>query len=238
MREINLNEEREYENKKALGSNIRSPQSKYYWATRLPMEAHTAMVVGTITNKDIMEIGCASGDSAKKYTKYATSYVGFDLSNQAIQNCILLKLPNAKFICGDAHQIGMPDNSFDCIIVSGLLHHLDLTRALPEIKRLLKTNGTLLFREPLGINPLINLYRYLTQYARTSDERPFTYADLQLMKSYFHLENVQWFGFFSILSAFIKSTLLMKIMTRIDYIFSSLPIKYFYWQFSGVARKK
>ncbi|MDB2524571.1 class I SAM-dependent methyltransferase [Amylibacter sp.] len=136
------------------------------------------------------------------------------------------------------HVLPFDDKSMDFVIVNSLLHHLDLKAAFEEISRVLKVDGGLIFREPLGTNPLIQLYRYFTPSARTIDERPFTFNDLKLMQRYFDIEDVRWFGFINILSAFIRLKGLRQFLTFLDNILSLTPIKYFYWQFSGIAKLK
>ena len=124
------------------------------------------------------------------------------------------------------------------MIVYSLLHHMDLETTFIEIKRVLKDDGLLLFWEPLGTNPFFQLYRKLTPKARTDDERPFTIRDLKLMQSHFFLEDVNWYGFSSIVSAFLRLNLLRIALSSIDHVLSKTPLKYLYWQFAGVARKK
>ena len=96
-------------------------------------------------------------------------------------------------------------------------------------------DGKLIFREPLGTNPLFNFYRKLTPTARTVDERPFTFDDLKVMNKYFILNNIQYFGFITILSAFWRNDAIRMILTKIDNIIAKSPLKYFYWQISGVV---
>lgn len=77
-----------------------------------------------------------------------------------------------RFSLMDANELQFADDSFDVVIGNAILHHLDLTRALDEIKRVLKPHGKMLFVEPLGINPVGKLVRALTPQARTKDEQP------------------------------------------------------------------
>src|SRR2546426_4676222 len=71
-----------------------------------------------------------------------------------------------------------PSDTFDVSIGFAILHHLDLKRALPELHRVLKPGGVAYFAEPLGTNPLINLYRRFTPQFRTADERPIVLQEL------------------------------------------------------------
>ncbi len=238
MRKIDLEKERAYENKKVSGELERNNQSKFYWATSIPMNRHNRTTFSAIQDKDVLEIGCSVGELAKDYTKYTSSYLGIDLSDEAIRSASKYGLPNSTFICCDAHELPSEDAKFDCVIVNGLLHHLDLSLIFPEISRVLKLNGVLIFREPLGTNPIFQLYRRLTPSARTPDERPFTFDDLDLMKKYFKLDNLDWYGFSNIFSAFLRIGVLRKVLTSFDNLLSKTPIKYFYWQFSGFAMKR
>lgn len=238
LRKIDLELERNFENAKAKGGNSRKSQSKFYWATDIPINRHKKITFQKIKNKKILEIGCSSGKDAISYTQHSAFYCGIDISDEAIKNAMNLKLRNSEFLCVDGHNIPKNDEEFDCVVVNSLLHHLDLAKSFKEINRVLKSGGYLIFREPLGTNPLFQIYRYFTPLSRTPDERPFTFKDIRIMKNYFDLQYVQWFGFLSIISAFIKISLLKKFLTFLDYCLSKTFLKGFFWQFCGVAVKK
>jgi ubiquinone/menaquinone biosynthesis C-methylase UbiE len=77
-----------------------------------------------------------------------------------------------RFSLMDANNLEFADESFDMVIGSSILHHLDFVRALDEIKRVLKPQGRMLFVEPLDNNPVGKIVRALTPQARTQDEQP------------------------------------------------------------------
>lgn len=238
MRKIDTQAEKEFENKKALGGDARAKQSKFYWATALQTERHAARINKYILGKVVLEIGCATGNDALSYCQFSSSYIGIDISDEAIKIGKARDIKNAEFVCTDGHKIPAGDKTLDCVIVNSLLHHLDLETSFVEISRVLKDDGKLLFREPLGTNPFFQFYRYITPGARTVDERPFTFGDLRLMRKYFELEDVTWFGFLNIISGFIRVPTLRNGLSSIDKILSKSPLRYFFWQFSGLARKK
>ena len=78
-----------------------------------------------------------------------------------------------------AEQLAYRSESFDAAVGNAILHHVDLDMALPELARVLKPGGKGYFMEPLRHNPMINLYRRFTPEARTQDERPFTFKEIE-----------------------------------------------------------
>lgn len=238
MRKIDLNAEARFENKKAAGSDIRSAQNKFYWAVKINELEHIEITLRKIEHQKILEIGCSVGRDAEFYCQHAEEYHGIDLSDVAIAIAKSKRLPNARFYCTDAHELDFVDNSFDFVIVNSLLHHLDLEVVLPEIHRILKNTGCIILREPLGINPAFSGYRSLTPSARTEDEKPFDFRDLKLINEYFDLSNLSYFGFTNLTSAYLKSAILRKLTTKFDKLLARTPLRYLFWQISGILPVK
>ena len=237
MRKIDLHKERVFENKKQTNKHVRKNQKKFYWATEIPNRKHNLKTYKKISGKEILEIGCSNGSAASIYTKYCKSYVGLDISDEAIKNTKTLKLKNAKFILVDAHNIPIEDTSFDFVIVNGLLHHLDLKKSLQEIHRVRRKDGYLIFREPLGTKPFFQIYRILPPNPRTSDEKPFQLKEIDILENFFYLEDIKYLGFLNIISAFIRYLFLRKLLTNIDYYLSKTFLRFYFWQFCFFAKK-
>lgn len=85
----------------------------------------------------------------------------------------------------DAHALAFDDDTFDVVYGGAILHHLDLSAALPEIRRVLKPGGMVVFAEPLDVNPVARLIRVLTPGARTADEQPFRRRELAMLREHF-----------------------------------------------------
>ena len=85
----------------------------------------------------------------------------------------------------DANNLEFEDGEFDIVYGGQILHHLNFSRALAEIYRVLKKNGQIVFREPLGINPVSKMIRLLTPHARTRDEKPLGYEELDAINELF-----------------------------------------------------
>lgn len=93
-----------------------------------------------------------------------------------------------QFHLMDAHELQFEDDSFDVVFGGAILHHLQLDRALSEIRRVLKPGGSIVFLEPLDTNPVAKLVRLLTPQARTPDELPFTFKELGILRSHFDVD--------------------------------------------------
>jgi SAM-dependent methyltransferase len=74
---------------------------------------------------------------------------GLDISEEAIAS-FKTRWPGCEAVCAPITKSGLPDESFDCIVVVMGLHHLHphLGDALREIHRLLRRGGVFCFTEP------------------------------------------------------------------------------------------
>jgi ubiquinone/menaquinone biosynthesis C-methylase UbiE len=93
-----------------------------------------------------------------------------------------------QFHIMDAHELNFPNEHFDVVIGGAVLHHLDLPTALDEVHRVLKPGGLVVFREPLDINTVSKIVRFLTPQARTPDEQPFRRKDFRELEKRFNVE--------------------------------------------------
>jgi SAM-dependent methyltransferase len=65
-----------------------------------------------------------------------------------------------------------PDESFDVVFGSSILHHLNLAPALGEIYRVLKIRGGIVFTEPNMLNPQIWLERNIPIIRKLTNNSP------------------------------------------------------------------
>lgn len=88
-----------------------------------------------------------------------------------------------RLVKGD--EIPADNGEFDRIYGSGVLHHVSLNTAIPELARVLKPAGVGCFLEPLPYNPAINVYRKIATAVRTADERPLSMDDIESFRNHF-----------------------------------------------------
>ena len=165
--------------------------SRMFSITKEALNATYARIKAGAPGKRVLEYGCGQGEAsliiAKKYNP--KSVVGIDISDvavdQARSEAAVLELDNVSFEVMNAEERDFPDDEFDLVCGFGILHHLDLDIALRELVRVLKPDGSCVFLEPLGHNPAINLYRWLTPNLRTEDEHPLLLKDFAIFQRHF-----------------------------------------------------
>jgi SAM-dependent methyltransferase len=164
--------------------------------------------------KVFLDYACGAGEKTLAAARAgATLAVGLDISRVSVENCRVRAreeglADNTFFIQGDCENTGLPAESFDTILCSGMLHHLDLSFAFPEIRRLLKPGGRCLAIEALNYNPAIKLYRWLTPSMRTEWEKRhiLSLKDVRFARRFFHVENLRYWHLFSVLATPLRTT--------------------------------
>jgi ubiquinone/menaquinone biosynthesis C-methylase UbiE len=151
----------------------------------------------------VLEYGCGTGGYAFDLATLGASVTGIDISDVRIEKAKERAegLDGLTFEVMNAEQLAFSDDTFDLICGSAILHHLRLEQALAEIARTLKEDGRAVFLEPLGHNPVINLYRNLTPGYRTPDEHPLLMRDLRLAGQYFARLEVEYFHLMVLLAS-------------------------------------
>ena len=197
-------------------------------------------------NKNILDFGCGVGSITEQVASQNPSRItGIDISEVSIKkakvNAEKLKL-KIDYKVDNCENSSIESNSFDLIYGSGILHHLKLESSVREINRLLKKGGTMVFMEPLGTNPLINLYRKLTPNSRTSDDHPFVKEDFDFLNKVYNKVTVKYYGFLTLIFfPFYKDpnkSNIYKFIAAIDeIIFRFKFFKYFAWSILIIGKK-
>tara|TARA_X000001036_G_scaffold420603_1_gene441626 strand:+ start:524 stop:1267 length:744 start_codon:yes stop_codon:yes gene_type:complete len=197
-------------------------------------------------NSKILDFGCGIGSSAEKVIKYnPKKIIGIDISeisiNKAKNKAKELNI-DIDYKVDNCEKTNLNQNSFDIVYGTGILHHLEIDKCLNEIHRVLKSNGKLLFIEPLGTNPIINLYRKLTPNTRSRDEHPLIKKDFEYLNKKFVDVNVKYYGFLTLIFfPFYKSpkdSKLFKFLVSCDqFLFKFKLFQLFAWSVLISAKK-
>ena len=199
-----------------------------------------------IKDKDVLDFGCGIGSITQKVLYLEPrNILGIDISDQSIliarERSKRLNL-NINYQVQNCEKTTLPSESFDLIYGSGILHHLDLSKCMLEINRLLRINGSIVFMEPLGTNPLINLYRKLTPNSRTADEHPLVPKDFNFIKNTLGTVDIKYYGFMSLIFFMFyrnsKKSIVFKLLTIIDdWIFKIKFFRFLAWSVLIIAKK-
>ena len=163
----------------------------FYKATRASRQAfRDALAAEGLNGKRVLEYGSGAAAQAFFLASHGARVTGIDISPVAVERGRLRVADDGledrvTFEVMDGESLRFDDQSFDLVCGVGILHHLDLDRACPEIARVLTPAGAAVFVEPLGHNPLINAYRRRTPELRTPDEHPLLVDDLEGARRYF-----------------------------------------------------
>ncbi len=147
-------------------------------------------IMQCVRDKEVLEVGSGVWAHWIDFDKYAPRELTcINVSQLEIQRAQELSEQQGidiRYIKMDAHRLAFPDNSFDVVYGASILHHLDFSCGVREIRRVLRPGGLAIFREPMGVNPVAKVIRWLTPFARTVDERPLGFQELGILKGHFN----------------------------------------------------
>ena len=178
-----------------IGSNRR-----FYLAAAPVRQYVQDWISRTVSGKTFLDYACGNGGNAMKAGRAGASLaVGIDISPVSVRNATKIAAAEGlssatRFLQRDCEATELPDNAFDACLCSGMLHHLDLSRAFPELQRVTAPGGRILCVEALGYNPVIQWYRNRTPSLRTDWEKQhiLTLREVRFARRWFNVENVRY----------------------------------------------
>jgi ubiquinone/menaquinone biosynthesis C-methylase UbiE len=148
--------------------NWESPAGKLRWARRVKM------LSGHLKPKlTVLELGCGTGSFTRDLAQSEADIVAIDVSPELLEiakaDC---SAPNVRFEIQNAYALTYSDATFDSVVGSSVLHHLEIEEALREIYRVLKPGGTIYFTEPNMLNPQIAVQKNVPWIKRWLGDSP------------------------------------------------------------------
>jgi ubiquinone/menaquinone biosynthesis C-methylase UbiE len=189
--------------------------------------------------KTVLDFACGDGDVALRAAAAgARLVIGIDISGVSVRNAQRAAVERGVsdrtfFLRADCENTGLPDNSVDVVICAGVLHHLDVTRAFPEIERILAPGGRVLAFEALDYNPLTKIYRNRNAHQRTEWEKAhiLSLKEVRLASQYFSVGEIRYFHLSSLAGVWLPS--LLPLLNGIDRILTRVPgVQLMSWMFT------
>jgi 2-polyprenyl-3-methyl-5-hydroxy-6-metoxy-1,4-benzoquinol methylase len=135
--------------------NWESPAGKLRWARRVEMlSSHLAPGMA------VLELGCGTGYFTRELARSGAQILAIDLSPNLLEIAqTQTSAPNVRYEIQNAYATTYADATFDSVVGSSVLHHLEIEAASREIYRVLKPGGTMYFTEPNMLNPQVALQK-------------------------------------------------------------------------------
>lgn len=123
---------------------------KDYWFFVARREVIKSFLNNEVRSKKVLEIGCGSGmllSDLRDVGFESENIFGIDISNTAINACQARNISNVQL--ADGAKLPFPDNSFDILISSDVLEHIENDNVtLSEWNRVLKPGGKMIMLVP------------------------------------------------------------------------------------------
>ncbi len=142
---------------------------------RADRRADYFLSVGKITSNDrVLEIGCGTGLFTRKVQALSGAQITATDISQELLDIANKTAPTEgiSYLLDDAMKMQFPDNSFDVVFGSSILHHLDFERSLREILRVLRRGGRMVFAEPNMLNPQIFIQKNIPFIKKALGDSP------------------------------------------------------------------
>jgi len=145
-----------------------TPAGQRRWDRRVKMlTAHIRPAM------EVLEIGCGVGYFTQEIAKTKAKITAIDISPDLLEVAReKLSASQVTFRIENAYQMNFPGDTFDTIVGSSTLHHLDVDQALGEFFRVLKPGGSLYFTEPNMMNPQVFLERHTRFFGKLIEKSP------------------------------------------------------------------
>lgn len=180
-----------------VGSN-----KKYYKYTQASRNYSEAWIKTNAPGKIFLDYACGEGNAtiaaAKAGAKLA---IGIDISAESVAHATNSAKKNGVeantfFIQADCEDTRFFNESVDLVYCCGMLHHLNLSYAFPEMRRIMKPGAKAYAYEALNYNPIIKLYRMLTPHLRTNWEKHhiLSLKDVEFAKRFFEVRNIKYWN--------------------------------------------
>jgi len=232
---------------RSFALNTRASLYSIYSVMKNGRATYLEEILSGCDGKVVLEYGCGSdGGDSFAIARKGGRVVGIDISPVAVSMAQRLAeeknlAGRVRFAVNDAEKLDFPDGSFDMVVGSGILHHLELARSFAEIRRVLKPGGRAVFLEPLAYNPAIALYRLFTPSMRTSDEHPLNRRDIKIARRSLGQVRLRFYCMVSLVNVFLISSpaleKTLRVTDRIDEVLFKWvpPLRWLAWQALIVA---
>lgn len=145
-------------------------------------------LLGDVRGKIVLDLGCGSGENTVPLLARGAHVIALDISQELValarRRVELSPYTCPPLLVASAYDVPLPDNSIDLILCASVVHHLNIPRAMQEMRRLLMPGGAAIMKEPVRFSKLAGAMRMLfpAQQDVSADEHPLTQEELRQLK--------------------------------------------------------
>jgi ubiquinone/menaquinone biosynthesis C-methylase UbiE len=210
------------------------PPDEVIWQRDLGCALRVAFEwLGDLRGRRVLELGCGSGDHTVMLARRGARVTALDIAPASLEITRQRAQVNGMTASVQptwmaAEELGFPDGAFDWVVGFGLLHHADPEMLGPELRRVLRSNGRVLFFEPLGTNPVLEFARKHLPYRgkhHSLNERPLTEEQIREISKNFGFARQRTFYLFSMISRVIGSDSSFPWLWQLDeFLIRNFPV--------------
>jgi 2-polyprenyl-3-methyl-5-hydroxy-6-metoxy-1,4-benzoquinol methylase len=169
-----------------FGAHLSEKDTEHLWGWGTPAgksraQRRAQMIIegaGLKPGMHALEVGCGTGMFTEIFAATGARILAVDISPDLLLKAERRGLPadRVTFLAKRFEDLD-PQTTFDAIVGSSVLHHLDIKKSLETMRALLKPGGVIVFAEPNMLNPQVFLerkFRFLKMFSYVSpDETAF-----------------------------------------------------------------
>jgi ubiquinone/menaquinone biosynthesis C-methylase UbiE len=188
---------------------------------------------GDLRGKDILEVGCGTGDFAIFLARSGANVTAIDVSPEGIEMARerarrngLERQINAQVV--PIERLAFDDERFDFVFGASTIHHVDIPLAGKEVCRVLKRHGSAGFVEPLGHNVVLEFARKYLPYPGKlphwgTTHKSLKVSDVEPFRAYFPHVSCEMFQLFSMLERPLRLRKLGALRVLDDVLLRGVP---------------
>lgn len=169
-----------------------------------------------LADVETLDLGCGRGEVSAQLAKLGANVTGIDISPESLARARSLAerhrvSDRVKLQDGNAEALPFDDDSFDLAVTAGVMSFVDFDRAIAELSRVVRRDGTAVILDTLGHNPIARMGRrrrlVTGQTTRFQVENIMTCNHLDRLRAHFGSVEVHAFDFLTVPLLFVENIL-------------------------------
>lgn len=128
-----------------INAKLDDSWNRYYGVGWPWLKARYGRIIGNVTKGPVLDIGCGAGVACEELRKRNFDIIGLDYSDKILEN------KKGKFVRGRAEELPFDDDSFNTVIMTEVLEHVeDEKQAIAEADRVAEKGACIIVTVPNG----------------------------------------------------------------------------------------